>query len=579
MLSSRTLFLIPARAGSKGFPGKNLALCGGIPLVGRAVRTARRAAVRLGGPAVIICSTDDEAIARTATEWGADVPFMRPAPLATDAASSLDVARHAIASAGGAFDAVVLLQPTSPLTDVADVVGCIEMFRVTGEPVVAVCRSEHPIEWHFRRHEDGRLEAALGRLEAHQRQQAVPTVRPTGAVYVASPAHLAAGGFFAETTHGFVMPASRSVDVDSAEDLAVAEAVLAARTPDSLRVGDRRIGPGAPCFVIAEAGVNHNGVLANALALVDAAADAGADAVKFQTFRAERLASSAAPKAVYQLDPSAAGESQLDMLRRLELSHADHHAIARQCALRGIAFLSTPFEEESARFLDEMGVPAFKISSGDLTNLALLEYVAGFGKPLILSTGMADLPEIDAAVDAILSARGVTPALLQCVSEYPAAPADANLRAMATLQAAFACPAGYSDHTPGIETAIAAAALGACVVEKHLTIDRRLPGPDHKASLEPAELRAMVRGIRIAEASRGDGVKRPAAGEAAIAAVARKSLVAARDIPAGSVLHAEDIAIRRPGTGLPPRYRAQLLGRTTKVAISSGTLLTQEMLA
>ncbi len=574
-----TLFLVPARGGSKGFPGKNLALCGGIPLVARAVRTARRAAARLPHACATVCTTDDPGIADVAREWGADVPFMRPVELASDDVRSIDVVRHALATLASPFDAVVLLQPTSPLTDETDVLGALELFWRTGDPVVAVCRAEHPLEWHFRCGEDGRLDPTAGGGAAHQRQQGTPAYRPNGAVYVASPDQIAHEGFFTAGTRGHVMPADRSVDVDVESDLAVAETLLRRRPVPRLHIAGREIGGGAPCFVIAEAGVNHNGRLDTALRLVDAAADAGADAVKFQTFRAERLATTAAPKAAYQITATGDAESQLDMLRRLELSDDDHRAIVRRCEARGLTFLSTPFDEESAGLLDRLGVPAFKISSGDLTHSGLLAFVAAFGKPMILSTGMASMADIDAAVDAIGRAGGAHPALLQCVSEYPADPGDANLLAMDTLTAAFGCAAGYSDHTPGIETAIAAAALGASIVEKHFTLDRTMGGPDHKASIEPGNLAKMMKGIRIAEKARGDGNKRPVAGERETAAVARKSLVAARDIPAGAVLGADDIAVRRPGTGLSPALRPQVIGRKARVAIRCGDLLTQDMLS
>ena len=268
------------------------------------------------------------------------------------------------------------------------------------------------------------------------------------------------------------------------------------------------------------------------------------------------------------------------MLRRLELSAEDHHALIGHCQSKNILFLSTPFEEESADFLDRLGLPAFKVSSGEITNLPFLGYLASKGKPLILSTGMATMPEIDRAIEVLERAgNSAQRILLQCVSEYPADPAQANLRAMATLADAFGCPAGYSDHTPGTETAMAAAALGACVVEKHFTLDRSLPGPDHNASLEPEHLRAMVRGIRVAESAVGDGVKRPLSSETVIAAVARKSLVAAVDIPAGTVLRSEHIVTLRPGTGLPPAMKDQLVGRTTTMAIAAGSLLRGDMIA
>ena len=340
-------------------------------------------------------------------------------------------------------------------------------------------------------------------------------------------------------------------------------------------IGARTIGDGHPCFVIAEAGVNHNGDLELARRLIDAAAEAGADAIKFQTFKADRLVTAAAPKADYQKAATGAEESQHAMLRRLELSEAAHAELQAHAGQRGLIFLSTPFDEESADLLAAMQLPAFKISSGELTNLPFLEHVARLGKPLLVSTGMATLDEVR---DAVAIIRAAPLALLQCVSNYPAQPADTNLRAMQTMRAEFGVPVGYSDHTLGNDIALAAVALGACIIEKHLTLDRTLPGPDHAASAEPAELSALIRGIRAVESALGDGVKQPAASEAGVAAVARRSLVAARDIAAGETLDASAIHALRPGGGLPPGQRASLLGRRTRRAVPVGTAFTLEML-
>ena len=343
----------------------------------------------------------------------------------------------------------------------------------------------------------------------------------------------------------------------------------------SFKIGSHAIGEGERCFVIAEAGVNHNGDLGLARRLIDAAADAGADAIKFQTFKADRLVTAAAPKAEYQKAATGADESQHAMLRRLELSEAAHAELQAHAGQRGLIFLSTPFDEASADLLAAMQLPAFKISSGELTNLPFLEHLARLGKPLLLSTGMATLDEVR---DAVAIIRAAPLALLQCVSNYPAQPADTNLRAMQTMRAEFGVPVGYSDHTLGNDIALAAVALGACILEKHLTLDRTLPGPDHAASSEPGELAALIRGIRAVESALGDGVKQPAASEAGVAAVARRSLVAARDIAAGETLDATAIQALRPGGGLPPGEQASLLGRRARRAIPAGTAFALEML-
>jgi N-acetylneuraminate synthase len=331
-------------------------------------------------------------------------------------------------------------------------------------------------------------------------------------------------------------------------------------------------------FVIAEAGVNHNGDPALARALVDAAVAAGADAVKFQTFTVDRLVTRRAATAEYQQRATGGELSQYEMLARLELSPADHQTLFAHCAEAGIEFMSTPFDPESARFLKRLGVRRLKISSGDVTNVPMLEVVGALGLPVILSTGMADMAEVEAAV-ATLRRSGVPElAVLQCVSNYPADPAVTNLRVMDTYARAFGLPVGLSDHSTGTAVAIAAVARGAAYIEKHFTLDRKLPGPDHQASLLPDELKSLVAAIREVESALGDGVKRPAASELPVRDVARKSLVAARDLPDGAVLTREDLDVLRPGTGLSPAALPAVLGRRTRRAIPHHTPITEDML-
>lgn len=332
------------------------------------------------------------------------------------------------------------------------------------------------------------------------------------------------------------------------------------------------------CFIIAEAGVNHNGDLDTARRLVDIAANAGADAVKFQTFKANKLVTKTAQKAEYQKETTGSEESQYEMLRRLELPEAHHHELIKHCKNQNILFLSTPFDEESADFLEDLGMTQFKIGSGELTNLPFLKHVARKGRPVILSTGMSWLSEVEEAVRAIEETGHQELSLLHCVSQYPAAYADTNLRAMKTLQQAFGYPVGFSDHTPGIEIPIAAVALGATIIEKHFTLDRTMEGPDHRASLEAEELAAMIRGIRHVESALGDGLKRPTSAELELAKVGRKSIVAGRHIEAGERLTSDMLTTRRPGTGLSPQLLSMILGRTTAVEIHSGEVLELSML-
>lgn len=331
------------------------------------------------------------------------------------------------------------------------------------------------------------------------------------------------------------------------------------------------------CLVIAEAGVNHNGELSLAHQLVDAAADAGADIVKFQTFRAERLASSEAPKAAYQQRETGNSESQLDMLRALELSESAHRELLLHCADRGIGFLSSPFDIDSLGFLVSLGVDRIKLGSGELTNAPMLLAAARTGLPLILSTGMSTLGEVEAALGVLAygySSPAVPPSraafraawadpdarsevvrrlsLLHCTTEYPAPRDQVNLRAMQTLRSAFGVAYGYSDHTEGIVVSLAAVALGATIIEKHFTLDRNMSGPDHKASLEPEKLKALVDGVREVEAALGDGAKVPMSVEIPNMVVARKSLVAARPIGRGETISADALTVKRPGSGRSP---------------------------
>ncbi len=344
-------------------------------------------------------------------------------------------------------------------------------------------------------------------------------------------------------------------------------------------INNRPIGRLAPCYIIAEAGVNHNGSVEQALLLVDAAAAAGADAVKFQSFTAANLVGLSAPKADYQKVCANTGESQFEMLRRLELSVAEHGRIFERARQWGIEFISTPFDEVWADNLANMGVNAFKIGSGELTNLPLLRHVAEKGKPLIISTGMADLPEVEQALATVRAAGAREIILLQCTSAYPAPPESVNLKAMRTLKRKCGVLTGLSDHTAGIEIAVGAAAFGAAVIEKHFTLNRNLPGPDHRMSLEPEELAGMVRAVRNVEKAMGNGRKLPDVNELEIARIARRSLVAVRPIRAGEILERAAVGIKRPGSGLSPAALGGLLGCRAVVDIPSGAMLAWEMFA
>lgn len=340
-------------------------------------------------------------------------------------------------------------------------------------------------------------------------------------------------------------------------------------------------------FVIAEAGVNHNGSIETALQLIDVAAEARADAVKFQTFKASELVTPSATRATYQVDNMKEGGNQLDMLKKLELSFEEHHVLIERCRQRGIHFMSTGFDANAISFLSTLGMPALKIPSGDITCGPLLLQAARTEMPLIVSTGMSTIGEIEDALSVIAfgltcqgEPRGRTDCLaaycsaegraalersvtlLHCVTQYPAPPEAIHLRAMDTMRAAFGLPVGYSDHTLGIEVALAAVARGATVIEKHFTLDRAMPGPDHAASLEPRELAQLISGIRNIELALGTAIKAPAAAEMPNRPIARRSLVASRAIPQGQKFTAESLGFKRPGTGLSPIGFWDLVGQT-----------------
>lgn len=340
-------------------------------------------------------------------------------------------------------------------------------------------------------------------------------------------------------------------------------------------------------FIIAEAGVNHNGDAARALAMVDAAKAAGADAIKFQTFSADKLAAPGAEKAEYQKRETGEGD-QHGMLKALEMSEDLHHRLIARCAEVGVEFMSTPFDEEAADFLIAAGMRRIKVPSGEIVNHPFLGHLAALDRPMIVSTGMATMDEITEAVTVIAATRaerGLTAPLaevvtiLHCTSNYPAAPSDVNLRAMRSIAETTGLPVGYSDHTLGLAVSTAAVALGASVIEKHFTLDPSLPGPDHRASLTVDELTALVRQIRDVEAALGSAVKAPTAAEMPVRAVARRSVMARRALPAGHVLSEDDLILLRPATGIAPRHFHALSGRTLQRDIEAGQPLDWDALS
>jgi N-acetylneuraminate synthase/N,N'-diacetyllegionaminate synthase len=334
-----------------------------------------------------------------------------------------------------------------------------------------------------------------------------------------------------------------------------------------------QVGPEKPCFIIAEAGVNHNGDISLAKKLIDVASEAGASAVKFQTFIAENVVTRVAEKAAYQKVTTGEEESQYSMIKKLELSFDQFRELKKYAEKRNILFLSTPADNECADFLDRLGVPLFKISSGEVTNYPLLKHLAAKKKPVILSTGMSTLGEIEEAVRILESGGTTNITILHCITNYPSRIEDANLRVIDTLRSAFKYPVGFSDHTEGIITSLAAVAMGACVVEKHFTLDKSLPGPDHSASLDPGELKELVKGIRQIESAMGTGERRLSPAEAEIKKVARRSIIAGKDIPKGTMITEDMLVLKRPGTGLHPDFLPHIIGSRSRAAIRRDQLI------
>lgn len=343
-----------------------------------------------------------------------------------------------------------------------------------------------------------------------------------------------------------------------------------------IKIRDKIIGYDNPIFIIAEAGVNHNGNMKLAKKLVDVAVDCGVDAVKFQTFKSENLVTEDADMASYQERNIEKKESQLDMLKKLELRYNDFEELKRYCDSKNIIFLSTPHTLDAIDFLDSL-VPAFKIGSGDLNNIPSLKYVAKKGKPIILSTGMSTYEEVKESVQSILAEGNNQIILLHCTTSYPCPIEDVNMKALITMKK-LGCHIGYSDHTLGIFIPIMAVSLGAVVIEKHFTLDKNMDGPDHRASLNPFELRKMVDEIRRVEIAMGDGNKCPTNTEMEIAKVARKSLVARVDIPKSTIITKNMVVIKRPGTGIEPKLIDDVVGRVTKCKIYKDELITWDVI-
>ena len=572
--NSRILGVIPARGGSKRLPDKNIRPLCGKPLLAHTIEAGNHPYIDR-----LAVSTDAPQIAEIATQYGCPPPFMRPAEFSGDTASSVDVVLHVLdelEKRGEIYDIVVLLQPTSPLRTAEMVGEAIKYYHAKqARAVVSICPVDHPPQWANTLPDDGAMDSFLRPEIKGLRSQDLPEhYRLNGALFINDVKLLQQTRTFMpeQNCYAFLMDRNASVDIDDETDFRIAEALMEAGPVPSMAFGDRVIGPGHPCFVIAEAGVNHNGDMTIAKKLIDAAAAAGCDAVKFQTFITEKVIARGAPKAQYQKQTTGDG-SMDDMVRKWELNHSQHEELIAHCNLRNILFLSTPFDEDSLAMLVELSMPVVKVGSGEITNILLLQAIAETRLPVILSTGMSELFEVDAALRFLRQHNAGPVAVLHCVSNYPAAPETVNIRAMDTMRRAFRRPVGYSDHTVGFEAPLAAVAHGASIIERHLTLSHDMPGPDHQASTEPEDFKRLVDSIRIVEASLGDGVKRITEREREVRDVARRSIVAARDLPAGHIITMSDIAMKRPGTGLQPGQMDTILGKRLGRAVAQDTLL------
>lgn len=341
-----------------------------------------------------------------------------------------------------------------------------------------------------------------------------------------------------------------------------------------IKIRNKLIGLKEPCFIIAEAGVNHNGKLDLALKLVDVASNAGADAIKFQTFKAEQVVTKKGEMANYQKKNIGKTESQLEMIKKLELKEKFYKPIIKRCKQKNIIFLSTPHGGfESVDFLQSLDVPAFKFGSGDLTNLPLLKYAAKFKKPIILSTGMATMKEVKEAINCIKKTGNNKIIVLHCTTNYPCQYDEVNLKAMQTMLKELDVLVGYSDHTLGMQVSVMAVTLGACLIEKHFTLNKNMSGPDHKASIEPDELKEMIKQIRNVEIILGSDIKKPVKSEALMRKITRKSIVALKNINKGEKFTKHNIGIKRPGTGLEPKKYFDILGKKAKKDIGADKLI------
>jgi N-acetylneuraminate synthase len=580
MIQNKKVFaIILARGGSKGIPRKNIKLLAGKPLIAYTINEAKKSKYI----DKIIVSTDDSEIAEVSKRYGSKIQI-RPKELAQDNTPSLPALQYVVKTLeeqGENIDIVVLLQPTNPFRKTKTIDKVIEKINQGFNS----CTTISPLEIHPCRF----LE--IKNNKAHFINKSKETLRQNinqyhvdGTVYAYKKDTLKELNILPwdeEDNAVIKIDSEEFLDIDELIDFEIAEFLI--NKSKTIKINNKIIGNNESCFIIAEAGVNHNKDLETAKKLADAAKWAGADAVKFQTFKSENLVTKQAFQADYQKNNIGKKESQFDMLKRLELPYEDFKELKKYCDEKNIIFMSTPHTPDAADFLEDL-VPAYKIPSGDLINLPFLEKIAKKQKPIIFGTGMGTLDEVKEAITTIKSQGNNQIIALHCTTNYPCPLEEVNLRAMQTMQKELDCLVGYSDHTLGIEVSQMAKKLGAVVIEKHFTLDKNMPGPDHKASLEPYELKQMVRALKTQEYEKtelnkivlGSPKKEPNPSEIRIAKVARKSIVSNKYISQGKKIEKEDLIIKRPGTGILPKKINEIIGKTAKQNIKKDELIKLE---
>ena len=570
----KILAIIPARGGSKSIPEKNLRMLCGKPMIAYTIE----ASLNCRQVDRTIVSTDSEEIKAISEKFGAK-SIKRPEELARDDSPIIDAAKHALKELKEkekySPDAVLLLQPTSPLRNAEDLGKAVELFvQNNGKTVVSVSEAGKA-PYVSLTIENGLIKPLFSRdiFMNKRRQDLQEAFFVNGAIYLTKVESLLKhGNFFGESAIPYVSAAERSVDIDEESDFKIAECLMQnaeRQKPGGLNgeitMAGKKIGKNHPCFVIAEAGINHNGDLELAKKMVEEARKAGADAIKFQTHLPEK------EMLKDGFSGGHIGGSLFDLLKTLELSREDHIKLRDYAKEKGIIFMSTAYCKEAADFLEELRVPAYKIGSGEMTNQPLLRHIAKKKKPIILSTGMSTIEEIEESVDFVRKINSRL-AILHCTSTYPTNYENVNLKFIEKLGQKFGIPVGLSDHSVGIYTALAGVALGACIIEKHFTTDRNLPGPDQKASINPEELKELVKGIKAIEKALGSE-KKVIEAEVTIQGIARESVVTIMDVPKGTRISKAMVWVKRPGTGIPAKYLGKVIGKRAKKGIKTDTVL------